>query len=129
MLRRMAGAGLLALLNAACQDRGGALPAPSVEASAEPAPDAGSSARRPTRRYYLGRSQVRCEIFWVDGDQVSSPSPTLCPADLQPGERIRLAGKTCMREGSDPDRREPVVCPEHLTLQEARERAGAPSAP
>jgi hypothetical protein len=129
VIGRMAGAGLLVLLVAACQDRGGSLPAPSAALSAEPAADAGVSARRPSRRYYLGRTQARCEVFWVDGDDVSFPTAALCPADLQPGERIRLAGKTCMREGSDPDRREPMVCPEPLYLQEARDHAAATGAP
>lgn len=128
MIWRPSGAVFLALLGAACQDRTGPLPAPSAALSAEPADDAGISARRPSRRYYLGRTQDRCEIFWVDGDQVSFPTPALCPADLQPGERIRLAGKTCMREGSAPDRREPVVCPEPLFLQEARDHAAAAAA-
>jgi len=59
----------------------------------------------------------------VDGDQVSAPQPTPCPPDLLPGERIRIAGLTCLREGSSPERREPVVCPDPLTNQEKRDLA------
>jgi hypothetical protein len=125
----MAGAGLLSLLVSACHDRGGTPPTPSDAPSLASAPSAVTSARRPARRYYLGRTQARCEIFWVEGDQISSPTPTPCPPDLVSGERIRLAGKACLREGSDPDRHQPVVCPERLMLAEPRGRTGALSAP
>ncbi len=80
-------------------------------------PDAG--VRRPTRRYYLGRNRERCEVYSVDGDAVSEPLPTPCPPDLLVGERIRLAGMTCMREGTREQSRErPVVCPDPLTNAE-----------
>jgi hypothetical protein len=128
VLERLTRAGLLSLLLGACRDRVGP-PAPSAEPSASPVPSLAASARRPTRHYYLGRTQARCELFWVDGDQVSSPTAAPCPADLQTGERIRRAGKTCLREGSDPERRLPVVCPERLVFEEALDRASAPSAP
>jgi hypothetical protein len=125
----MAGAGLLSLLVTACPDGDGLPPTPSGALSSDPAPSAAPSARRPPRRYYLGRTQGRCEIFWVDGDQVSSPTPSPCPADLLSGERIRRVGKTCFREGSAAERSLPVVCPEHLMRLESRDRAGASSAP
>jgi hypothetical protein len=51
----------------------------------------------------------------VDGEQATASEAFPCPGDLLPGERIRIAGKTCMRETSDPERREPVVCPDALT--------------
>lgn len=125
MARRSALATLLVLFAAGCHDSGGAGPAASAAPSASEKADAAISARRPTRRYYLGRTENRCEVFWVDTDQVSAPSPTPCPADLLPGERMRIAGKTCMREGSDPERREPVVCPDPLTNAEKRDLAAA----
>jgi hypothetical protein len=122
----MVGVGLLSLLVTGCRDRSGTSPAPPSE-EAEPA--AVSSARRPARRYYLGRILNRCEIFWVDGAEVSPPTLVACPLDLQPGERIRIAGKTCMREGSDPARHEPVVCPGDLTLKEQDDRESLSKAP
>lgn len=88
------------------------------------APAAIATARRPTRKYYFGRTRERCEVYWVDGDRVSTPAPAPCPADLAVGERIRLAGMTCLREGSsDPAREHPVVCPDPLTNAEKRDRA------
>src|SRR6185503_9788340 len=114
-------AALACLLLASCRDRGGAPPAASAAPPGPETPDAAASARRPTRRYYLGRTENRCAVFWVDGEQVSAPQPTPCPPDLLPGERIRIAGMTCLREGSSPERREPVVCPDPLTNQEKRD--------
>jgi len=76
------------------------------------------SARRPARRFYLGRTHERCELYVVEEDRISSPSPTPCPLEILPGERIRLAGKTCLREGSTPERREPVPCPAPLLEHE-----------
>lgn len=125
MAARSCLAALLGLLAAACHDGGGAPLASSAAPSASEAPAPAVSARRPARRYYLGRTQSRCEVFWVDPDQVSAPSATPCPPDLLPGERIRIAGKTCLREGSDPERREPVVCPDPLTNTEKRDLAAA----
>ena len=49
---------------------------------------------------------------------------TPCPLDLQVGERIRIAGKTCLRESGDPARVLPVVCPDPLTNLEKRDLAG-----
>jgi hypothetical protein len=114
----------VALTLAGCKDRGPPAPAPvaSASASVEPAP----SARRPARRYYLTRTAARCEIYFVDPAGSSTPQATPCPLELQVGERIRVAGKTCMREGGDPDRVEPTVCPDPLTNLEKRERGELP---
>ena len=95
----------------------------SVSASARPfAPSPAASARRPTRRYYLGRTDDRCEVYAVDDGGASPATWTPCPLDLQPGERIRIAGNTCARDSGDPARRVPVVCPDPLTNLEKRER-------
>lgn len=115
-MRALPAVALLAL--AACQDRGAPSPAPSPTASVAPDPDPAASARRPARRYYLARTASRCEIFRVDETGVSSPLVTPCPLDLQIGERVRIAGKTCVRESSDAERVEPVVCPDPLTNKE-----------
>ncbi len=120
-MRPRALAPALALALAACKDTRPAPPAPA--ASATPAPDPAASARRPARRYYLAHTAARCEIYAIDPDLVSPSLVTPCPADLQIGERIRIAGKTCIREGGGPDRVEPVVCPDPLTGFEKRDRA------
>lgn len=108
----------VALAVAGCND-GGASPSPAASASATPAIDA--SARRPVRRFYLARTAARCEIYFADPGSVSPPLPTPCPSELQVGERIRIAGKTCIREGGERDRVEPVVCPDPLTSFERRD--------
>jgi hypothetical protein len=94
--------------------------APAEAASAAPPQDAGAP-RRPTRRYYLARTAERCEVYSIDRDIVSPAERTACPQELQIGERIRIAGKTCMREGR-PERTEPVVCPGALMKAEQRDR-------
>lgn len=110
---------LLAL--AACHDRGAPAPAPSTSPSAAADPDPAPSARRPARRYYLARTASRCEIYRIDEAGISPSLVTPCPMDLQIGERIRIAGKTCVRESSDAERVEPVVCPDPLTNKEKRD--------
>jgi hypothetical protein len=115
----LAVAGLLVLALSACQEH--AAPGPAATGSGAPAPEAAASARRPARRYFLGRTASRCEIYRVDGAEVSPATATPCPVELQIGERMRIAGKTCVRESSDPERVEPVVCPDPLTDREKRD--------
>ncbi len=120
----------LALVHAlaGCKDRGQPAPAPAASVDegggrdAHPAP----SARRPARRYYLARQATHCEIYFSDPEKDSPVRSTPCPLDLQVGERIRIAGKTCLREGGPPERVEPVVCPDPLTNLEKRERGEVP---
>ena len=106
-------------------------PGPSASASAagEPKPPL----RRPTRRYFFARTANHCEVYSVDGEQVSASESFPCVADLNPGESLRIVGKTCTRESPDADRREPVVCPDPLTNFEkkdlAREHPPAPPGP
>jgi hypothetical protein len=109
----------LALLGG-CKDRG---PAPAPAASVTTIdPDPVASARRPTRRYFLARTAQGCEIYYLDASGASPPIPTPCPLELQVGERIRVAGKTCVRESNDPERVEPTVCPDPLTNFEINDR-------
>jgi hypothetical protein len=96
-------------------------PAISAVPSATAAP---AAPRRPTLRHYLARTEERCEVYSVDGDQVSPAERVPCPQDFEVGERIRLAGKTCMREGKQA-RVRPVVCPGPLLMRELRD-GGAP---
>lgn len=88
-------------------------PPPSASASGAAVPAA--PPRRPTRHYYFARTESHCEVYSVDGEQATAATEFPCPDALLPGERMRIAGKTCMRETSDPERREPVVCPDALT--------------
>ena len=97
-------------------------PEPVGSASAE-LPAGTEPPRRPTKRWYMARTQERCEVYSVDGEVVSSPTAAPCPRYLEVGERIRIAGKTCIREGSpDSARQVPVVCPDPLTNAEKQDR-------
>ena len=110
---------LVAVALAGCKGRDAApLETPSASPLAEPV----VSARRPVRRYYLARQPTHCEIYFSDPDRDSPVQAVPCPLYLEIGERIRIAGKTCVREGGAPDRVMPVVCPDPLTNLEKRER-------
>ncbi|WP_437578167.1 hypothetical protein [Sorangium sp. So ce887] len=118
---------------AACQGDAGreGAGAPALDGGAALAAEGTPAPRRPTRHYHLRRTDDGCELFWIDGDLVSASQPLVCPPDLQVGERLRLTGKTCMRESAQtPSRAVPVVCPLPLTNMEKEDRAppdaGAP---
>lgn len=114
-------ASLAALLGALCLGSPIACEEPTSrerDTLAPPAPAAMPSARRPTRRFFFARTTERCEVYWVDQEEMSKPEPHPCVRELQPGERIRLVGKTCMRESSHAERQVPVLCPYPLTAAE-----------
>ena len=50
-------------------------------------------------------------MYWERGEERSVLVRARCPRDLHPGERLRLAGRTCLREGGGPEREVPVRCP------------------
>lgn len=110
-------AALLFVASAAC-DEAASLDAPPAGSAASPA----ASARRPSRRYLLTHDGAGCAVSWVEGERSAAPEETPCPPDLEAGERIRLTGRTCLREGPDPARVRPVVCPDPLTNLEKYER-------
>jgi len=84
-----------------------------------PSPLTMPSARRPARTYYYARTGDRCEVFWLEGEEVGKREVFPCSRDVLPGERIRLSGMTCMRESpSHVERQVPVVCPDPLTNRE-----------
>jgi hypothetical protein len=124
-ISRLLGPALLGVIVAGCDAQTDvttvAGPGPSASASASSPPRA--PPRRPTRRYYFARTANHCEVYSVDGEQVSASESFPCVSELNPGESIRIAGKTCTRESPDPDRREPVVCPDPLTNFEKRDLA------
>jgi hypothetical protein len=105
----------------------GAMDAGSASSSpAASGPEVVPALRRPTRRYFMSRTEDRCTVYFTDEDQISAPVAVPCPTQLANGERIRLAGKACLREGAaDPAREVPVLCPDHLLLLEQTERARA----
>lgn len=128
-VRRAVFAVFFVLFVASCSD-----PTP-VEVRVAPAVSAVPSAtavpvapRRPTLRHYLVHTEERCEMYSVDGDRVSPAERVPCPQDFEVGERIRMAGKTCMREGK-PERVRPVVCPGPLLLRELRDGGADASTP
>jgi hypothetical protein len=90
----------------------------AVSASAEALP----AARRPARRYFLARTAERCEIYAVDPGGTTPAATTPCPDCIRVGERIRVTGMTCVRESDDPNRVQPVVCPDALMEREKRDR-------
>lgn len=91
-----------------------------TDAGAGAGADAGSAPRRPKRRHYFARKSDRCEIYTIEGESPQAATEVPCPSEafLAEGERIRLAGKTCMREpapsSTDPSRQVPVICPSPL---------------
>lgn len=111
--------GALALGGVACRE-----PEPSARGGgeSEPLTDLAATARRPARSYVLARSAEGCELYWLEGSATSRRTPTPCPAELVDGERIRLAGDACLREGITP-RARPVVCPQPLVELELQGRA------
>jgi len=86
-----------------------------------------SNANLPQRRYYLANEGVRCVFFWSENGTDTNPTVVRCPRGLEPGERFRLAGKTCIREQSSPERNVPVRCPKTLLrAPDIYRDAGAP---
>jgi len=110
----------LALLIAACGDRDApeSNGARVADEAAEPAwhPEV----RRPPWVFVFERVGPRCTIFRIDAGERKTQieAGVACPIDMEVGERLRLAGKTCMREGGGPARETPVRCPDPLTEAE-----------
>lgn len=96
----------------------------TAQSASESVPEVTAAVRRPTRRYFMARLGDRCEVYFTDAELVSAPLEAPCPDPIASGERIRLAGKVCLREGAaDPARDVPVLCPDHLLRIEHDERA------
>jgi hypothetical protein len=105
---------------------------PSDPLKVEPATSL-SSTTRPRARYVMTRTSERCVIerFEEDAPRETLVPDVACPKDLEVGERIRLIGMTCAREGgATRERNVPVVCPPTLTRAERdrRETGGPPDA-
>ena len=71
------------------------------------------------RRGVLEKIGERCVVLRIDeGERITRIEETACPIDLELGERLRLAGAVCLREGGSQARARPVVCPDPLTNAE-----------
>ncbi|NUP13451.1 MAG: hypothetical protein HOW73_46025 [Polyangiaceae bacterium] len=85
---------------------------------------------RPLDRYVMAKRDERCVVEVLRDDVVveTLEPDYACPRDLEMGERIRLTGMVCMREGGESaERNVPVVCPNPLTNAERdRRKAAAP---
>jgi hypothetical protein len=116
--RTLLGAALAAL--GACESdvAGEVAAAPADVATTEPSwhPDV----RRPPWRFVFEKTGERCVVLRIDqGAIITRGEEAACPVDMVQGERLRLAGSVCLREGGDPARAIPVVCPDVLTTAEA----------
>ncbi len=114
MIRAVA---LLSLATASCgecgADPGGDDLRPSPAASASGFEPIASAT--PGRSYYVERSGDKCTLYSTLGGERSAASPVRCPKELDPGERVRLMGQTCMRESADATRNVPMRCPKWLS--------------
>jgi len=67
----------------------------------------------------------RCTVYWVEGPQQSMFRQEPCPRELEPGERVRLAGRLCIRESDNHAREGPMRCPQPLVETAAHDRQDA----
>ncbi len=89
------------------------VPEPTAEAAWHP------EVRRAPWTFVFEKTGPRCTIFRIDaGERKTKIDEAACPIDMELGERLRLAGKTCLREGGGPGREVPVTCPDPLTNAE-----------
>jgi hypothetical protein len=113
---------VLALLTA-CDD------APPPPRAGGPVTEATTSltavVRRPTPSVFLEHEESRCSVYWQEAELSSQRKAVLCPRDLAVGERLRLTGRTCQRESSDPLRAGPVRCAQALLKVEAALEEGS----
>lgn len=83
------------------------------------------SAVRPKRRYYVDNTDNRCAVFWTSENRRSIRREIRCPREVEPAERLRLAGRVCFRESADTDRQGPVRCPPDILRADRDDRADA----
>ena len=105
---------LLLLAATGCEEP--PIPPTAREGEMEPPLEALGSVRQPSETWIMTRTGERCEVTRsVEGQVVDTmPDRYACPKDLLLGERIRITGKTCIREGGPAERVVPVVCPDYL---------------
>jgi hypothetical protein len=99
--------------------------APPLPKSADPpAPSVSSTTRPRSRNYYVENVEEVCAVYWQEGARLSVRKTIACPREIEPGERLRLAGRTCMREAASAQRNVPVRCPKQLLYAEDGDRRG-----
>ena len=113
----------LALLAVAC-DEEETLPPPLPLSAEVPAPSSSTRLRQRTRQYYASSADSVCEIYWEEGQASSVRKEIPCPRELRADERIRLTGRTCVREAPVKERNVPVRCPKQLFYMEDDDRRG-----
>lgn len=81
--------------------------------------------RRPAKSYILAHGATECVVYWEEGDRRSKTLEVRCPRELERGERIRLSGRVCFRQGNSRERDEPVRCPVDLVDLQRSDTADA----
>jgi hypothetical protein len=66
--------------------------------------------RRPARTYWVVNDGGQCAVHWEANGKRSQGKHVRCPRELLDSERMRLAGRTCLRESQQPERNVPVRC-------------------
>lgn len=112
---------ILSLALSACEE-GGERFTTSPPPSAPPAPS--YKPAKGVRTYYLVAEEKKCNIYWVEDGQRSVTRSRACPREVAPGEKIRLTGRTCMRESLEQARNVPVRCPRELYKAAEADRSG-----
>jgi hypothetical protein len=123
-MRGMRVACWLPLALAGCDEDGSRfVPPPGATAPETAASPSASTARA----YYLSNADGKCVYYWVEGESRSEHKSLTCPRAAKTGEKIRLTGRTCMRESPDASRSLPVRCPQELykAAEADEEDAGA----
>ncbi len=112
----------MAFIISGCQDVSAPLVLP---ASAAPvAPSASSTLRPRIRTYYAINEEDVCVVYWQEPTRASIRKIIPCPREIDAGERLRLAGRTCMREAAESARNIPVRCPKQVLAAEYDDRNG-----
>jgi hypothetical protein len=113
----------LAVALAGCDDE----PRPEMPSAFDTAaPPSFSAARRPAETIYIERTDEGCSVYWQAEGVESVRKSVRCPRALEPGERMRLTGRTCHRESARAEREVPVRCAQPLLLAEQALATGEP---
>ncbi len=102
----------LAVVGCDAEVRAGAKPVSSLAASSFAPVASSMTMTRPP--HVLERAGDRCVLFTVVRSERVLGDSVPCPSDLEDGERIRLAGRVCLRESGSAHRSLPVRCPPEL---------------
>ena len=92
--------------------------------SVAPAPSSFDEIRRPARSYVVIHSGDGCSVHWLQDGRRSIGKTVPCPRELEAGERMRLAGRTCIRESERAERNVPIRCNKELFYAEKADKEG-----